>query len=76
MKFPFFRPRHDAQVWPCGTDCIYAQAVPAREGDWIWCDRPGALTRLRHAGLECADFSSAGSRPTPADSRPPFSPLP
>ncbi len=67
MRFPFFRPRHDAQVWPCGPDCIYAQPHPTTTGEWIWCDRPGAATRLRHGGLECPEFRATGSRSVTSD---------
>jgi len=69
MRFPFLRPRHDAQVWPCGPDCIYARPHPTTSGDWIWCERPDAATRLRHGGLECTEFR-ATAHATGADQLP------
>jgi hypothetical protein len=63
MNFPFFRPRRDAQVWPCGPDCIYARPHHTQTGDWIWCERPEASERMRHAGGECPEFRSTGGLP-------------
>lgn len=63
MKFPFFHPRHDAQIWPCGPDCVYARPYHTQAGDWIWCERPDAKERMRHAGRECPEFRSTGGLP-------------
>jgi hypothetical protein len=68
MTTPASRPTPPGQQWPCGPDCIFSHPLPGNDGEWIWCERPGADVRLRRVGRDCTNFQSSDSRPeTPPD---------
>ncbi len=46
---------------PCSESCRYAEKMRGEYLDWIWCTRPGASTRVVHAGDDCARFAALGS---------------
>jgi len=37
----------------CAEGCHFAEPLHGDYEDWMWCNRPGMLSRVRRAGSDC-----------------------